>query len=116
MSVERGHTAEDLAAVYLEETGFAIIARNWRNRWCEIDIVAKRAKAIHFVEVKYRRRAEYGSAVEYVTADKQQRLQRAALAWVQANRWHGPFQVDVIAIDGELPAAEVAYLPNAVTD
>ena len=116
MSVERGRTAEDLAVEYLVRNGFSIVERNWRNRWCEIDIVARKHHAVHIVEVKYRRRSDYGLAVEYVTHDKRERLERATLAWVQAHAFRGPFQIDVIAIDGELASAEITYLPNAITD
>ncbi|GAC1371986.1 MAG: hypothetical protein NVSMB39_6180 [Candidatus Saccharimonadales bacterium] len=43
------------------------LGRNWRNRWCEIDIVARRGAQIHFVEVKYRRNVSYGYASEYIS-------------------------------------------------
>jgi Holliday junction resolvase-like predicted endonuclease len=41
MSVERGRTAETLAADYLVGRGFEVLNCNWRNRWCELDIVAR---------------------------------------------------------------------------
>ncbi len=44
MSTQTGKLAEDEAAEYLSQNGFKIIARNWRNRWCEIDIVAQKKR------------------------------------------------------------------------
>jgi Holliday junction resolvase-like predicted endonuclease len=71
---------------------------------------------IHFVEVKYRRRTNWGTGFEYITPDKIRRLQRAALAWNQAHHYYGAYQIDVISVSGELTAPAIEYLPNAVTD
>ncbi|HSX01795.1 MAG TPA: YraN family protein [Candidatus Saccharimonadia bacterium] len=116
MSVERGRAAEDLAAAYLEQRGLAIVDRNWRNRWCELDMVARGSHGIHFVEVKYRRRADWGTGFEHITRDKIQRLRRAAVAWNQAHRYVGGYQIDIISMVGELEAPAIEYLPNAIND
>jgi uncharacterized protein (TIGR00252 family) len=114
-TVEVGHQAETLAAEWLEVAGFHVLARNWRTRWCELDIVCCRQSIIHIVEVKYRRSDAYGSGFEYITPLKAARLQRAALAWLRA---HGlsdyPCQLDVIAVSGYPEPKSVAYLPNAI--
>lgn len=115
MSVARGRTAEDLAATHLEQLGLTILDRNWRNRWCELDIVAKSPAGIHFVEVKYRRRTDWGTGFDHITPDKIHRLMRAALAWNQANRHYGAYQIDIISISGELDSASIEYLPSAIT-
>lgn len=115
-TTERGRAAEQLAADYLTAQGYQVLDRNWRNRWCELDIVARQAAAIHFVEVKYRATTRYGAAVEYVSRDKILRLRRAALAWNQAHGYHGAYQIDVITVEGELAAPDIAYLPNVISD
>lgn len=76
-----GRTAETDAAHYLEQQGYRILDRNWRNRWCELDIVAQRAGVVHFVEVKYRANTSYGLPAEYINRDKITRLTRAAVAY-----------------------------------
>ena len=116
MSVARGRVAEDLAAVHLESSGYQIIDHNWRNRWCEIDIVARLNGVVCFVEVKYRRDTGYGFAAEYITRDKANRLRRAALAWCQAHAYNGSYQIDVIAVEGELENPSVTLTCNAITD
>jgi Holliday junction resolvase-like predicted endonuclease len=78
-TVTLGRAAEALAAEWLAAAGFAIVDRNWRTRWCELDLVATRGNRIHIIEVKYRRRADFGSGAECITPDKAARLQRAAL-------------------------------------
>lgn len=116
MSVERGRLAEDLASQYLENAGYLILDRNWRNRWCELDIVARRAGVVHFVEVKYRRSSGYGFAVDYITRDKIARLRRAALAWCQAHGYDGAYQIDVVALEGALESPRISLTSNAITD
>jgi uncharacterized protein (TIGR00252 family) len=114
MSTERGRTAEALAAGYLEGLGHAVLDRNWRNRWCELDIVSRSPQGIHIVEVKYRRRTNFGSAIDSITPDKSARLFRGALAWSQAHQYDGPIQIDVISLEGELDQPEIIYIPNVV--
>jgi putative endonuclease len=113
-TTERGRSAEASAAAYLEARGLSILDRNWRNRWCELDLVARSPHGVHFIEVKYRRRTDWGSGFESITPDKIQRLQRAALAWSQARGYDGPYQVDIVSLSGELADPVIEYLPNAL--
>lgn len=48
----RGKIGEDIACVYLIKNGFSIVSRNYRKKWGELDIVAKKSQAFHFFEVK----------------------------------------------------------------
>ena len=50
----QGAKAEKHVADYLVRNGFKIVASNWKTKWCEIDIVAKKDECVYFVEVKYR--------------------------------------------------------------
>jgi putative endonuclease len=110
-----GRTAEGLVAAHLERGGYTVLDRNWRNRWCELDLVARGpAGATHFIEVKYRRNPAYGYAAEYITRDKSSRLIRAAAAWCQAHAYAGPYQIDVATVEGSLTAPAIAVLPNAI--
>lgn len=109
-----GRTAEQLAADYLAAQGFAIVDRNWRNRWCEIDIIARRGRTLHFVEVKYRASTAYGLPAEYINHAKTVRLVRAASAYNQAHRHFGPYQIDVASVTGSLDAPVIEYLANAI--
>ena len=110
-----GRAAETHAAKYLQRHGFIILDRNWRNRWCELDIVAALGNTIHFVEVKYRATAAYGRPDEYVNYDKMNRLTRAALAWNQAHRHFGDYQIDIISVTGNLERPSIEHLPSAIS-
>ncbi len=70
--------AEKLAARRLRKQGFRIVARNVRFYRSEIDIVAAKAKELHFVEVKARRGLEYGAPAEAVSDAKLRKMHRAA--------------------------------------
>ena len=55
-----------------------IIARNWRTKWCEIDIVSLKDETLYFTEVKYRKNAEFGDGLAAITTKKQQQMRFAA--------------------------------------
>ena len=91
MSTETGRAAEEAAAKYLEKLEFEILARNWRNRWCEIDIVARRRNLVAFIEVKARAKLE--DAAYAVTTRQQARIIEAAQAWLMAHPEHADFEL-----------------------
>ncbi len=98
---DTGKLGEDLACQALERRGYVILARRYRTRFGEIDIVADEAGTVVFVEVKARRSAEFGTAAESVPGWKQRRLAAMALdylAW--ADRLNDRCRFDVVAIDG----------------
>jgi uncharacterized protein (TIGR00252 family) len=98
---DHGRAAEVRAAKYLVLQGYQILEQNWRTRWCEIDIVAKKNDTVYLVEVKYRQRAFQGTGLEYITPKKLQQMTFAAGFWVQAHHWQGDYQLAVISIDGD---------------
>jgi putative endonuclease len=114
VSTAAGIKAEDLAAAWLVNEGYKILVRNWRTRFCEIDIVARKKSGLHFIEVKYRRSNHYGSGFDYITADKSRRLRRAAESWLVQNGKSGQYQIDVVAVSGFPEPQFVQFLPNAI--
>jgi putative endonuclease len=107
-----GRAAEQQAADYLAGQGYTILDRNWRNRWCELDIVARRDGTVHFVEVKYRATSLFGHPSEYINHDKIARLTRAALAWTQAHGYHGAYQIDAVSVTGDPARPAIELLPD----
>jgi putative endonuclease len=69
-----GRCGEDLACAELERRGYVIVARRFRTRAGELDIVARDGATLVFVEVKARRSAAFGTPLEAVTRGKQRRL------------------------------------------
>lgn len=97
---ETGRKAEAAAAAFLVRKNCQIIAKNWRTRMCEIDIVAERDGVVYFCEVKYRRSADQGTGIEYVTNKKVQQMRFAALSWIHVHGWNGKSQLCAIEVSG----------------
>ena len=96
-----GKHGEDLAARELTRRGYAILARRYRTRYGEIDIVARDGDTIVFVEVKARSSNEFGTAAEAVTPWKQQQIASMATEYLVRTRLtNRPCRFDVVAIDG----------------
>ncbi len=95
-----GRHAEDTAAEYLKRNGYTILDQNWRTRWCEIDIVAKKDNTVSFVEVKYRKSDAFGGGLEYITPKKQQQMAFAAEFWVSSNKWKGDYNLSAVEVTG----------------
>ena len=103
MTLERqamGKAGEDLAVEELERRGYAIVARRYRTRHGEIDIVARDGDTTVIVEVKARATGEFGTAAEAVTPWKQRRLVSMAVDYLaRQNLSDRPCRFDVVAID-----------------
>ncbi|MDO5026127.1 MAG: YraN family protein [Trueperella sp.] len=92
-----GSWGEDCAVTYLKGQGWEILARNWRTRGGELDVVAfdPQRQALVAVEVKTRRTTYAGTAEEAVTPVKLQRIRGLLSEWLAAKGLH----VQVIAVD-----------------
>ncbi|MCM1272796.1 MAG: YraN family protein [Clostridium sp.] len=73
-----GAQYEELAAAYLEHQGYKILARNYRNKFGELDIIAKKDGVLVYVEVKYRGNQSCGDPLEAVDRRKQMQICRVA--------------------------------------
>lgn len=115
---EFGDSAERVAALYLEQHGFKIIARNVRTRQGEIDLVAQDAQGLAFVEVKARRGAAYGVPEEAITPRKQIRLVNLADAFLSEQKEFAgfPWRIDVVAIELDRAGrvVRIDHIKNAV--
>ncbi|TWT52304.1 hypothetical protein KOR42_29900 [Thalassoglobus neptunius] len=102
-----GNHGERIAARFLKQKGYRILRRQARGPFGEIDLIAKDADTIIFVEVKTRKSSVRGHPSEAVTYQKQRQISRAALAWLKKNNLlEHRCRFDVIAIlhaPGEQP-------------
>lgn len=73
-----GDAGETAAANYLVRLGHEIIDRNWRTKYCEIDIISHHKDTIYFTEVKYRKNANQGGGLMAITPKKQNQMAFAA--------------------------------------
>jgi putative endonuclease len=108
-----GAQAEALAAAFLEARGLAILERNWRRRCGELDLVARDGDALVFVEVRLRRRSDFGGAAASITAAKRARLVAAAGLYLARLRETPPCRFDAVVMDA-LDATRIEWLQNVV--
>ena len=78
-----GETGEDLAASWYAANGYDVLARNWRCRDGELDLVVALGRLVVFCEVKTRSSERFGTPLEAVTRDKQMRIRRLAARWLE---------------------------------
>ena len=96
----RGAPGEALACRHLEGQGFVILARNYRCRSGEVDVVARHGDTTVFVEVKDRHGASHGTGCDSVTFGKRRRIVRAARLYASSHRLdETPLRFDVVSID-----------------
>lgn len=94
-----GDKGERAAAKYLKKQGYRILARQYRNQFGEIDLIALDAHCVVFVEVKTRESTEAGHPYEAVDLKKQQKLTTIALAWLKKHgRLEAGARFDIISV------------------
>ena len=123
-----GKQGENAAAEYLKNLGYKILARNFRTRWGEIDIVCRDEDCLVFAEVKTRVDESFGAPEAAVTRTKQQHLVKAAQIYLsQTKQAHALWRIDVLALTLRHPGESrdprnekddgfaIRHLKNAVT-
>ena len=113
--ITAGQRAEQLAESFLNHAGLVTEARNYTHKSGEIDLIMRDDSTRVFVEVRLRRNRQFSSATESVTAAKQQKIIRAAAAYLQA---HDPgnqlaCRFDVIALSSLDKQAAPEWIKNA---
>lgn len=109
----RGHRAETIAAWALRLKGYRILARRYRTKAGEVDLVARRGFVLAFVEVKAR--GETGLAIDAVPAAAQERIRAAADRWLATQEARGArisrfsLRFDVVAV---LPGRWPIHIEN----
>lgn len=105
INLSRGHRAEILASVRLQQQGLRLAARNYRSPFGEIDLIMQERDTLVFVEVRYRSNTAFGSPAETVDARKQARLRATAEHYLQntprASKKACRFDIVAITGDGE---------------
>lgn len=110
-----GAAAETLAAEYLMRQGLTIVARNFRTRAGELDLVARDGRTLVFVEVRMRRSASHGGAVESITAQKRRRLVAAANGYLAMLGREPPCRFDAILLRS-LDPSTIEWRQNVIDE
>jgi putative endonuclease len=110
-----GAAGEARAAAWYRARGYRVVARNWRCREGELDLVVARGRELVFVEVKTRRTDRFGVPAESVTPAKQRRLRVLASRYIRDTEVRpSAIRFDVVSIlAGRLEVIEAAFLGRA---
>ena len=107
-----GKSAENRAAIYLEEHGLSIVNRNYSAKTGEIDLIAlENGPVLVFVEVKFRKSAQFGQPYETVTTSKQAKIIRTAQTFLLKHKKYANYacRFDIISILND----EITWLKHA---
>ena len=109
-----GDKGEQAAADWLTADGHEIVARNWRTRYCEIDIVSVKGKVLYFTEVKYRKNDDFGDGLAAITAKKQRQMRFAAELFLAGKPECSGMAAKLLAasVSGDPPAVQAVVEVN----
>lgn len=111
--IKTGSKGENMAAEFLKEKGFEIVARNYRYKRSEIDLIVKRENWLLFIEVKTRSSSEFGEPEEFVDDFKARMIFEAAEEYIFSNDWKGHIRFDVVSVKlGAVP--EIEHFEDAI--
>ena len=113
---QSGKDAELQALNYLQQQGLRLLAQNWLCKRGELDLVMLDGDTVVFVEVRYRKHAQWGGALASIDGRKRQKLILAAQFFLlEEHRWaDAPCRFDVVAIESTPSGtADLNWLPNA---
>lgn len=106
-----GDEGEAAVAAWYEANGYSVLARNWRCREGELDLVLRTGRTVVFCEVKSRKSAAFGVPAEAVTREKRQRIRRLAAKWLEDTSTRpGEIRFDVASVlAGEIEVIQAAF-------
>ncbi len=110
----RGERAEALAAAFVEGRGLRILARNYRCRHGELDLVARDGDTLVFIEVRHRADDRFGGAAASIGAAKRGRLLKAARHYLAGLTDPPACRFDAVLLTGEPPRIE--WLRNVIEE
>lgn len=106
-----GNDAENKALAFLQDRGLKLLARNWKTRFGEIDLVMAEGGIVVFVEVRKRSRQDFGGARQSVGWQKRRRLIATARAYLAQRRESRPCRFDCVFIEGR--EEKISWVRNA---
>jgi len=109
----KGRETEKFACDYLKKNGLSLIDKNFHSRYGEIDLIMQHRETLVFIEVRYRKNNDYGGAKASITLDKQQKIHKTALFYMQKKGRELNARFDVVAITGVNKQLEIEWIQNA---
>jgi putative endonuclease len=109
-----GWDAEQVAAEHLASLGWRIEAHRWKLGRHDLDLIARKADLVAFIEVKARQSARFGGGEEAISRRKRSVIERVAWSWILKHGQGGDrYRFDVVTLLGMGPAAQITHLEDA---
>ncbi|MFZ3009489.1 MAG: ribonuclease HII [Candidatus Microsaccharimonas sp.] len=96
-----GDKAEEKVTEFLQAQGHMILERNWRTKFCEIDIVSQKGRVVYFTEVKYRRSIAQGDGMAAITPAKLKQMKFAVEFFVSRHKLDVAMRLCVASVSGD---------------
>ncbi len=92
-----------MVAAWYEAQGYTVLARNWKVRAGELDVIAQRGRIVVFCEVKTRASLDFGSPADAVRQEKRRRIRHLARLWLDTDAPRRPAEIrfDVATVVGD---------------
>lgn len=97
-NLETGKVGEEIAKDYLKRKGYKIIEQNYKTKYAEIDLVAKKGNKMVFVEVRTKKGEDFGTPEETINKRKLRKLWGNAKAYTVWKKWQGFYRIDAICV------------------
>lgn len=103
-----GDRGEQVVAVFLTAAGHEIVARNYKTKLFEVDIISRKAQVLYFTEVKYRGGRDFGEALDFIDKKKQQKMHLAVVGFLATHPEYADFRptLAVAAVDKDFNLEE----------
>ena len=86
-----GDRGEQVVVDYLEASRHEIVARNYKTKLFEVDIISQKDRVLYFTEVKYRRDSDFGAGLDFIDQKKQQKMRLSVKGFMEANPEYADF-------------------------
>lgn len=90
-SKQLGDRGEQVVVDYLEASGHEIVARNYKTKLFEVDIISKKNRVLYFTEVKYRRDSDFGAGLDFIDKKKQEKMRLAVAGFLATHPEYADF-------------------------
>ena len=108
-TIDQGKIAEDKACDFLQKNGLKLVKKNYHCRSGEIDLIMQDKQELVFVEVRYRKKNDYGSALDSIDQHKIKKLIAAASHYISKHPSDQPMRFDVVGFDASLKPKWVSH-------
>lgn len=111
--IKTGNEGEELAAQFLQRKGYEIIARNFRHKRSEIDLIVSKDNWLVFVEVKTRSNIAFGFPEQFVDRRKVNKILEGALYYMELVDWQGNVRYDIVSVHLGTHLPDIVHIEDA---